>query len=74
MNKKMQTSRGLEGEGSYSATRAYNGKLRAFTADADVAALADSARRALAGPEAAELRRAEAQGKRPPAKRGKGRR
>jgi len=71
MKKKQQTARKLEGEGSYTATRAYNDKLRAFEDSADVAGLAERARRALEGPEGAELRRAEEQGKKRAATRGK---
>jgi len=53
----------LEGEGSYSATRRYNQHLgEAIDAD-DIDAAADEARRALEGPEGAELKRAEEQGK-----------
>jgi len=74
MNKKTQASQPLEGEGSYTATRAYNSKLRAFAAGADIPGLAASARQALSGPEGAELKRAEARGKRRPATRAKTRR
>jgi len=53
----------VEGEGSYSATRRYNQHLGdAIDAD-DVEVAADEARRALKGPEGAELRRAEERGK-----------
>jgi hypothetical protein len=71
MKKKQQAARKLEGEGSYSATRAYNEKLRAFEDNADVAGLAAQARQALDGPEGTELRRAEEQGKKRAATRGK---
>lgn len=67
-------SQTLEGEGSYTASRAYNGKLRAFEETADVPKLAAAARQALAGAEGAELKRAEERGKRRPATRGKPRR
>lgn len=73
MNKKTQASHALEGEGSYTATRAYNSKLRAFAESADVPGLAARARKAVSGPEGAELKRAEARGKRPPTTRGKAR-
>lgn len=53
----------LEGEGSYSATRRYNQHLGDAIDSGDVEAAADEARRALAGPEAEELRRAEERGK-----------
>jgi hypothetical protein len=57
---------GLEGEGSYSATRKYNEGLAKHQKQANVDALAKSARKAVEGPEGAELRRAEEQGKRGP--------
>jgi hypothetical protein len=53
----------LEGEGSYEATRRYNEHLGAAVDAGDVEAAADAARRALQGPEGAELKRAEQQGK-----------
>ncbi len=53
----------LEGEGSYSATRRYNRHLGDAIDTGDVEAAAEAARRALEGPEAAELKRAEQQGK-----------
>lgn len=71
MKKKQQAARKLEGEGSYTATRAYNEKVRAFEDSADVAGLAARARQALDGPEGAELKRAEEQGKKRAATRGK---
>lgn len=74
MNKKTQASQAMEGEGSYTATRAYNSKLRAFKASADIPALATRARQALSGPEGAELKRAEQRGKRGPVTRSKARR
>jgi hypothetical protein len=49
----------LEGEGSYTATRGYNSKLRRHSSEQDVEKLADEARRALEGPERAELESAE---------------
>jgi hypothetical protein len=73
--KKKETSaaRALEGEGSYTATRAYNSKLRAFADSADIPGLAARARKALSGPEGATLKRAEERGKRGKAARGKAR-
>ena len=53
----------LEGEGSYTATRRYNQHLGDAIDSGDVEAAADAARRALEGPEAKELARAEAEGK-----------
>lgn len=47
-----------EGEGSYTATRGYNAKLKQHTREQDVDKLADDARRALEGTEGAELERA----------------
>lgn len=73
MKRKTQAHPALEGEGSYTATRAYNSKLRAFEASADIPSLAAAARRALSGPEGAELERAEGRGKRRPVTRGKAR-
>ena len=57
---------GLEGEGSYSATRKYNEGLAKHQKQANVEELAKSARKAVDGPEGGELRRAEEQGKRGP--------
>jgi len=74
MNKKTQASHTLEGEGSYTATRAYNNKLRAFAQSADIPGLAARARKALSGPEGAELKLAEERGKGRAATRGKARR
>lgn len=45
----------LEGEGSYSATRGYNSKLRRHVREQNVQKLADDAGKALEGPERAEL-------------------
>jgi hypothetical protein len=53
----------VEGEGSYEATRRYNAHLGDAIDSGDVDAAADAARRALEGPERAELERAEKQGK-----------
>lgn len=57
----------LEGEGSYTATRGYNSKLRRHSREQDVEKLADEARRALAGPEKTELQSAEEAGRNGPA-------
>lgn len=57
---------GLEGEGSYSATRKYNEGLAKHQKQANVDELAKRARKAVEGSEAGELRRAEEQGKRGP--------
>jgi hypothetical protein len=64
--KPQQSARGaeVEGEGSYTATRRYNAKLRAFEQTADVAGLAASARKALKGPEGPQLKQAEERAKR----------
>lgn len=54
----------VEGEGSYSATRAYNKNLGSALADKKkIERGAEAARRAVDGPEGAELRAAEARGK-----------
>lgn len=56
-----QTAKGgkkVEGEGSYEGTRGYDAKLKRHTREHDVEKLADEARRALEGPEGAELERA----------------
>jgi hypothetical protein len=58
----------VEGEGSYTATRRYNQHLGDAIDSGDVEAAADAARRALEGPERAELERAEQQGKAGPAR------
>jgi hypothetical protein len=59
-------ARALEGEGSYSATRAYNRHLKRDLKARDVGQSATRARRALEGPEASELHEAEEKGKRGP--------
>jgi hypothetical protein len=57
----------VEGEGSYSATQAYNRNLkRALTDRKSIARGAEEARRAVEGPERAELRAAEERGRRGP--------
>ena len=57
-------SQGVEGEGSYSATRAYNKNLgRAVADQKSIRRGAEAARKAVESPEGAELRAAEAKGK-----------
>jgi hypothetical protein len=63
MPKVTRSANKLEGEGSYSAARKYDAKLADFQRQADVGKLAREARKALEGPEAATLRRAEQRGK-----------
>jgi len=53
----------VEGEGSYTATRRYNQHLGDAIDSGDVDAAADAARRAMEGPERAELEQAARQGK-----------
>lgn len=62
---KKNGSRGrVEGEGSYSATRAYNANLaRALTDKRSIERGAESARRAVEGSEGPALRKAEKRGK-----------
>lgn len=60
---KKHNSRKLEGEGSYTAARSYDAKVRSFAAKNDVERLAGDARQGLEGGQAAELRRAERIGK-----------
>ena len=55
---------GVEGEGSYTATRRYNEGLQEHLANHDVEAEAEEAREALEGEEREELEAAEEQGKR----------
>jgi hypothetical protein len=66
MNKDESKKSELEGEGSYSATRSYNRHLGEAIDSGDIEAAADEARRALDGPEGAELRRAEQEAKNGP--------
>lgn len=66
MKKDESKNSGVEGEGSYSATRRYNQHLAEATDGADVEAAADEARRAVEGPEGEELKRAEEEGKKGP--------
>lgn len=54
----------VEGEGSYTGTRSYNKNLgRAAQDKASIASGAERARKAVDGPEGAELREAEKRGK-----------
>lgn len=55
---------GVEGEGSYTATRRYNEGVREHLDTHDVEAEAEEAREALEGDEREELQAAEEQGKR----------
>jgi hypothetical protein len=59
MTRAASGSKKLEGEGSYSATRRYNEKLKSHVREQDVSKLAEDARRALEGPERTSLRKAE---------------
>ncbi len=54
---------GVEGEGSYSGTRDYNERTAKFIKEGKVDKAAKDAERALDSDEAAELKKAEAQGK-----------
>lgn len=65
-NKNRSTAKGqhVEGEGSYSATRDYNKHLgRALADKKNIERGAEAARKAVAGPEGAELRAAEEKAK-----------
>ena len=53
----------VEGEGSYTAARAYDKNVRSFAARENTQQLADQARRALDGAQGEELKRAEQRGK-----------
>ncbi|MCO6415448.1 hypothetical protein JYK14_04550 [Siccirubricoccus sp. KC 17139] len=53
-----------EGEGSRSAAKQYNDSTKAFTQSGKVPKAAEDAKRAVESPEAADLKRAEAEGKR----------
>jgi hypothetical protein len=55
--------RKLEGEGSYTAARAYDKNVRSFVARGNTQSLADKARRAVDGEEGEQLRQAERRGK-----------
>lgn len=56
----------LEGEGSYTATRAYNAGLAEYQRTSDVAGAARKAAKALDTKEGTQLRKAEGRGKRGP--------
>ena len=59
----MQKKDGIEGEGSYSGTRDYNKRTADFIKKGKVDEAAKEAERAMESDEAAELKKAEAQGK-----------
>lgn len=54
---------GVEGEGSYSGTREYNERTAKFIKEGKVDKAAKEAERAMDSDEAADLKKAEAQGK-----------
>ena len=62
MTKQTEKNR-LEGEGSYSGTKAYNERTAKFIKDGKVDKAAEEAKRALDSPEAGALKAAEAKGK-----------
>ena len=59
----MQKKSGIEGEGSYSGTKEYNKRTADFIKKGKVDEAAKEAERAMESDEAAELKKAEAQGK-----------
>jgi hypothetical protein len=61
--KKKAPKDGIEGEGSYSGTRDYNERTARFIKEGKVDKAAREAEHALESDEAAELKKAEAQGK-----------
>jgi len=61
--KKKTPKDGIEGEGSYSGTRDYDERTAKFIEKGKVEKAAQEAKRAMESDEAAELRKAEAQGK-----------
>jgi hypothetical protein len=61
--KVMQKKSGIEGEGSYSGTKEYNKRTADFIKKGKVDEAAKEAERAMESGEAAELKKAEAQGK-----------
>ncbi len=63
MDTTKKTKDGVEGEGSYSGTRDYNERTAKFIKEGKVDKAAKDAERALDSDEAAELKKAEAQGK-----------
>jgi hypothetical protein len=62
-SKKKPAKNSVVGEGSYSSTRDYNERTRRFIEKGKVDKAAKEAERAMDSDEAAELKRAEAQGK-----------
>ncbi|HWK46476.1 MAG TPA: hypothetical protein VNT30_17275 [Stellaceae bacterium] len=64
MDSKPKTAQPNEGEGNRTAAREYNKDTRKFTESGQVEAKAREAQRAVDGPEAQELKRAEAEGRR----------
>jgi hypothetical protein len=62
-SKKKAPKDGIEGEGSYSGTRDYNERTAKFIKEGKVDKAAKEAEDALESDEAAELKKAEAQGK-----------
>jgi hypothetical protein len=63
MDDKQKKDSKIEGEGSYSGTRAYNDATAKFLKKGKVDEAAQEAKRALDSKEAAELKAAEAKGK-----------
>jgi hypothetical protein len=59
MKSKSTPKKKLEGEGSYSGTRAYNAGLAEHVRKADISGLAKKAAKALDGKEGASLKKAE---------------
>jgi hypothetical protein len=59
----MQDKSRIEGEGSYSGTKAYDEATEKFIKDGKVDKAAQEAKRAVDSPDAAELEKAEAKGK-----------
>jgi len=62
-SKKKTPKDGVEGEGNYSGTRDYNERTAKFIKEGKVDKAAKEAERAMDSDEAAELKKAEAQGK-----------
>jgi hypothetical protein len=58
-----KSGNGIEGEGSYSGTRAYNEATKAFVDKGKVDKAAQEAKHAVDSPEGADLEKAEARGK-----------
>ena len=61
--KKKTPKDGIEGEGSYSGTRDYDERTAKFIEEGKVDKAAQEAKRAMESDEAAELKKADAQGK-----------